>query len=144
MEFSQVHTSVFNRIEATPSDLVSKRNVASLIRQNQQEKVGKGKPLPARIAYKPVVFVGPSGAGKGTLINKLMEKFPNKFAFSVSCTTRQPREGEIDGVHYNFVTVEKFNEMVANDEFIEHFTVHNNSYGGSSNSMDSNSAISLK
>ena len=91
--------------------------------------MGKGKPLPARIAYKPVVFVGPSGAGKGTLINKLMEKFPNKFAFSVSCTTRQPREGEIDGVHYNFVTVEKFNEMVANDEFIEHFTVHNNSYG---------------
>ena len=103
-----MHTSVFNRIEATPSDLVSKRNVASLIRKNQQAKVGKGKPLPARIAYKPVVFVGPSGAGKGTLITALMKKFPDKFAFSVSATTRQPREGEIDGVHYNFVTVEKF------------------------------------
>ena len=97
---------MFNRIEAVPSDLSTKRNTARLIRLNQEAKVGKGKPLPERIAYKPVVVVGPSGAGKGTLINDLMKKFPDKFAFSVSATTRQPREGEIDRVHYNFVTVE--------------------------------------
>ena len=58
-----------------------------------------------------------------------MDKFPDKFAFSVSTTTRQPREGEIDGKHYNFVAVEKFNEMVAADEFIEYKVVHNNMYG---------------
>ena len=58
-----------------------------------------------------------------------MKKFPDKFAFSVSATTRQPRKGEVDGVHYNFVTQEKFNEMIAADEFVEYFSVHNNSYG---------------
>ena len=129
MQFSQVEFSVFNRICATPSDLVSKRNVASLIRQNQQAKAGKKSAIPERMAYKPVVFVGPSGAGKGTLIGDLMEQFPDKFAFSVSATTRQPREGEIDGVHYNFVTEEKFNEMVAANEFVEYCGVHTNMYG---------------
>ena len=72
---------------------------------------------------------GPSGAGKGTLIDFLTSKFPDKFGFSVSYTTRQPRKGEVDGVQYNFVTVEKFKQMIANDEFIEHCEVHTNFYG---------------
>ena len=65
-------------------------------------------------------MVGPSGAGKGTLINFMTSKFPDKFGFSVSYTTRQPRQGEVDGVHYNFVTMDKFKEMIAKNEFIEH------------------------
>jgi guanylate kinase len=52
----------------------------------------------------PVVIAGPSGVGKGTLINKLIAQFPDSFGFCVSHTTRAPREGEQDGVHYNFVT----------------------------------------
>ena len=74
-------------------------------------------------------MVGPSGAGKGTLINFLTAKFPDKFGFSVSYTTRQPRQGEVNGVHYNFVTMDKFKEMIANDEFIEHCQVHDKMYG---------------
>ena len=66
------------------------------------------------------MIVGPSGAGKGTLIAFITEKFPDKFGFSVSYTTRAPREGEVNGVAYNFVTMDKFKEMIANNEFIEH------------------------
>lgn len=59
-------------------------------------------------AYSPLVVVGPSGAGKGTLIAVLQKEFPNMFAFSVSYTTRSIRANEVDGVNYNFVTKEKF------------------------------------
>jgi len=51
----------------------------------------------------PVVICGPSGVGKGTLIKKLMDQYPDEFGFSVSHTTRAPRPGEVDGVHYHFV-----------------------------------------
>ena len=80
---------------------------------------------------KPIVFVGPSGIGKGTIIAKLRELYPNRFDFSISHTTRQPREGETDGVQYHFVTREKFEEMIANGELLEHAEVHGNYYGTS-------------
>ena len=76
-----------------------------------------------------MVLTGPSGAGKGTLLKWLEEHFPNKFGFSVSYTTRPPREGERDGVHYNFVTRQQFEAMIAQDEFIEHCQVHDKMYG---------------
>ncbi|EAX92047.1 Guanylate kinase family protein [Trichomonas vaginalis G3] len=79
----------------------------------------------------PIVFVGPSGIGKGTIIGKLRELYPGRFDFSVSHTTRQPREGETDGVQYHFVTREKFQEMVKNGEFLEHADIHGNCYGTS-------------
>jgi guanylate kinase len=80
-------------------------------------------------AYAPLVVVGPSGAGKGTLIDDLKRNFPDMFAFSVSYTTRGIRANEQDGIHYNFVTKEVFHQMVANDEFIETAEVHGNFYG---------------
>ena len=81
--------------------------------------------------YKPLVVVGPSGVGKGTLIKFITTKTNHKdlFCFSVSYTTRQPRKGEIDGVHYNFVTPERFNKMAQEDQFVEYCEVHNNLYG---------------
>jgi guanylate kinase len=80
--------------------------------------------------YKPVVFCGPSGVGKGTLIAKLMKHFANEpFGFSVSHTTRQPREGEIDGVHYNFTTVEQMKQEIEEGKFIEYAEVHGRYYG---------------
>lgn len=79
--------------------------------------------------YKPLVMVGPSGAGKGTLINSLTENHPDRFGFSVSYTTRQPREGEVHGKHYFFVTKDEFKEMIAQDGFIEYCEVHSNMYG---------------
>jgi len=63
----------------------------------------------AKQKYRPLIVVGPSGVGKGTVIKKLTEEsFPNRFGFSVSYTTRGPRPGEEDGTHYNFVNVETF------------------------------------
>lgn len=75
-----------------------------------------------------VILSGPSGAGKSTVVSKAMEN-RNDICFSTSATTRQPRPGEIDGVHYFFVTNERFEEMVARDELLEHATYVNNSYG---------------
>ena len=79
---------------------------------------------------RPVVFCGPSGVGKGTLINLLMERFPNEqFGFSVSHTTRQPRPGEVDGVHYHFTTVPQIQQEIQENKFIEYAEVHGKYYG---------------
>ena len=72
----------------------------------------------------PVVFCGPSGVGKGTLIEMLMKRFPNgQFGFSVSHTTRKPREGEVDGTHYNFSTVEAMKKEIDEGKFVEYAEV---------------------
>lgn len=75
-----------------------------------------------------VVVSGPSGAGKGAVLKHARAIYPN-FRYSVSVTTREPREGEIDGVNYHFRSVEQFEKMVANGDFLEHKTVHGNYYG---------------
>lgn len=78
-----------------------------------------------------LVIAGPSGVGKGTLIAKLRAEYPALFGFSVSHTTRGPRPGEEDGVHYNFTTVDKLLEEVNAGKFIEHAEVHGRHYGTS-------------
>ena len=75
-----------------------------------------------------LVISGPSGTGKGTLIERLMKEDPT-LVFSVSATTRAPRPGEIDGVHYHFVTNERYDELVAENAFVEYANVHGNRYG---------------
>lgn len=75
-----------------------------------------------------LIISGPSGTGKGTLVEKLMQSDPS-FRFSCSVTTRDPRPNEIDGVHYHFMTEEKYNELLAQDAFLEHAAVHNHFYG---------------
>ena len=75
-----------------------------------------------------LVISGPSGTGKGTLIKRLMEE-DSSLVFSVSATTRDPRPGEIDGVHYHFVTNEKYDQLVAENAFVEYANVHGNRYG---------------
>ena len=69
---------------------------------------------------RPVVFCGPSGVGKGTLIELLMKRFPNQFGFSVSHATRKPRDGEVHGQHYNFTTVDQMKEEISKGKFIEY------------------------
>jgi guanylate kinase len=73
--------------------------------------------------------------GKSSLISKLLEEFPEVFGFSVSHTTRQPREGEENGVDYHFVSKEEFSAMVNAGEFVEHAEVHGNCYGTSRGSV---------
>ncbi|MBU5454013.1 guanylate kinase [Caproiciproducens sp. MSJ-32] len=75
-----------------------------------------------------IVISGPSGAGKGTICKKLIEKNKNIY-LSVSATTRNPREGEIDGVNYYFLTKEEFERKVKENGFIEYAEVHGNFYG---------------
>lgn len=81
--------------------------------------------------FPPLVVAGCSGAGKGTLIAKLMEWDKNSFGFSVSHTTRGPRAGEIDGTHYHFSTVEEMKRGIDAGLFIESAAVHGNYYGTS-------------
>ncbi|EXJ85299.1 guanylate kinase [Capronia epimyces CBS 606.96] len=83
------------------------------------------------VAPRPIVLSGPSGTGKSTLIKRLFAKYPDLFGFSVSHTTRQPRPGEQDGVHYHFTTPEEFEKMVAEDAFVEHAKFGGNYYGSS-------------
>lgn len=75
-----------------------------------------------------VVISGPSGAGKGTLCKELLQN-NNSIAMSVSCTTRSPRESEVDGVNYYFVSKEKFLEMIKENAFLEYAEVYDNYYG---------------
>lgn len=79
---------------------------------------------------KLVVVSSPSGGGKGTLIRRALKTVP-KLGYSVSFTTRRPREGEIEGRHYFFVSVEEFNSMIERGEFLEWAVVHGNHYGTS-------------
>ncbi|XP_068637568.1 guanylate kinase 1-like isoform X2 [Aristolochia californica] len=82
-------------------------------------------------APKPVVISGPSGVGKGTLISKLMKDFPSTFGFSVSHTTRSPRENEKDGVHYHFSERSIMEKDIRDGKFLESANVHGNLYGTS-------------
>ncbi|MGH9874861.1 MAG: guanylate kinase [Pyrinomonadaceae bacterium] len=77
-----------------------------------------------------ILFVvsSPSGGGKGTLIRRVMNQVPN-LSYSVSFTTRAPRNGEVDGREYFFVTTEQFEAMVAAGEFLEWAQVHSKLYG---------------
>ena len=75
-----------------------------------------------------VVLSGPSGCGKGTVIRELMQGHPNLF-YSVSATTRQPRPGEEDGVHYYFLKKEQFEELIASDGMLEYANYCGNYYG---------------
>ena len=82
------------------------------------------------------VFSAPSGAGKSSLAQALIDSEPS-LATSVSHTTRAPRPGEENGVHYHFVDQETFQHMVDNDEFLEYATVFDNSYGTSQQAVQS-------
>lgn len=77
-----------------------------------------------------LVLSGPSGAGKSSLIKKIEDKI-GAFYFSISTTTRPMREGEIDGVHYHFVTQEEFKKDIEDEHFLEYALVHGNYYGTS-------------
>lgn len=77
-----------------------------------------------------LVLSGPSGAGKSSLIAKIIDHIGPTY-FSISTTTRPMREGEIDGVHYHFVTEQEFKEDVEQEMFLEYAVVHGNYYGTS-------------
>jgi len=75
-----------------------------------------------------IVLSGPSGAGKGTICQELLHQMPN-LRYSVSSTTRSPRPGEVDGVHYHFRPREEFEALLARDELLEWAEFCDNYYG---------------
>jgi guanylate kinase len=77
---------------------------------------------------KVFVITGPSGVGKGTLISKLLERVPG-LELSVSATTREPREGEVDGRDYHFLTPAEFDRRIEREDFLEFATYSGNRYG---------------
>ena len=77
---------------------------------------------------KLIVISGASGVGKGTVLGLMMKK-RGDLTFSVSATTRPPRPGEVDGVHYYFVTRERFREMIESGDFLEYDAHADNDYG---------------
>lgn len=83
-------------------------------------------------ASQPIVVSGPSGSGKSTLLKRLFAKYPDRFGFSVSHTTRSPRAGEENGREYHFVTRDEFEKRIGQGNFfIEHAQFGSNLYGTS-------------
>lgn len=78
-----------------------------------------------------LLLSGPSGAGKSTLLKKLFTEFKDELYFSISSTTRAKRANEINGVHYNFISLEEFEEGINKGYFLEWAKVHKNYYGTS-------------
>src|SRR5215471_11461909 len=85
------------------------------------------------------IICAPSGAGKTSLVNALLEREPD-IELSISYTTRAPRSGEEDGRNYHFVTREQFLDMAARSEFLEHAEVHGNFYATSRSWIDARRA----
>ena len=82
-----------------------------------------------------LILSSPSGAGKTTLTKKIQQKYQN-FKISVSHTTRSPRDNEVDGVDYHFVTKKKFEDLIKNNSFYEHAEIFGNYYGTLKSNVD--------
>jgi len=81
-----------------------------------------------------LLLSGPAGSGKSTLLRRALSEDRN-LIFSISCTTRSPREGETDGQDYHFLSDDEFSKRVENNEFLEHAEVHKWRYGTLSNAV---------
>lgn len=94
------------------------------------------------INVKGILFIisSPSGGGKGTLIREVLRTVPN-IGYSVSFTTRKIREGEENGVHYNFVSREEFENLINQGEFLEYAEVHGNYYGTSKTQVERETSL---
>jgi len=116
----------FDKIEKPDKiDIIFKEKVDAAHMDDEEEET---KQLKDR---RPIVISGPSGAGKGTLVSMLIEKHPKVFCKKASHTTRKPREGEVHGTHYYFVTKEEYNIIRDSDEFLEYNNSNGDDYGTS-------------
>ncbi|CAH0047769.1 unnamed protein product [Clonostachys solani] len=80
---------------------------------------------------RPIVISGPSGVGKGTLIGRLLERYSDTLATTVSHTTRQPRPGEVNHEAYHFICTQEFESLIENNAFVEYTFFSGNYYGTS-------------
>ena len=106
--------------------LTKKKVVEKYVSQCNQNK---------NLKIKPLMIIGPSGVGKDTFMQILINKYPNIFIKCVSCTTRSPRKNEKHGVNYFFITEETFNELDKKGEIIGKFEKYNILYGTSKQTL---------
>ncbi|OGE55521.1 hypothetical protein PENARI_c004G00043 [Penicillium arizonense] len=92
---------------------------------------------------RPIVISGPSGVGKGTLIQKLFNTHPETFALAVSHTTRSPRPGEVEGIAYYFVCEDEFKSLIAENAFVEHTFFSGHHYGTSKMTIENQTTKGL-
>ena len=76
-----------------------------------------------------LIVSGPAGTGKGTICNRILEKYPEEYALSISVTSRSPRGTEVDGKEYFFKSKEEFEELIAGELLLEHAMYQNHYYG---------------
>lgn len=122
ISLNQNHTEFSEKFRQLAEPLLDLKLVAQTIEQ-------WCRPLPPRYLARPLVFVGPSGVGKGRLVSALLADYAKFFKKVTTHTTRSPRPDELKRKSYHFVTNQTFHEMVANNSFIEYAQVHNNFYG---------------
>lgn len=115
------------------SDVVSTSASFPIEKEEKEEE----EDPPRRPLLDPLIVCGPSGAGKGTIIARFMDEMggSDRFGFTVSHTTRRPREGEVDGVHYHFVDAGTMRRRIREGAFLESAEVHGNLYGTSLRSL---------
>lgn len=85
---------------------------------------------------KLIIFTGPSGVGKGTILADFFKKADNNIVYSISSTTRAPRDGEINGMHYYFISKEEFEKLIKEDSFLEYTQYSGNYYGTNKKFVD--------
>ena len=85
---------------------------------------------------KLIIFTGPSGVGKGTILSDFFKKVDNNIVYSISNTTRNPRDGEINGMHYFFISKEEFEKLINENAFLEYANYSGNYYGTSKKFVD--------
>ena len=111
---------------------LAQSRIKSAEKKAEEEQTAAGKAAEAaKNAAGLVVLCGPSGVGKSTLIARLLQDAPTEYGFSVSCTTRPPRAGEVDGVDYTFLGDDAFSGMIERGEFVEWAQVGGQRYGTS-------------
>jgi len=115
MKINPMNYSVHN--SETPQQFENNTSFKSVVRNQAVETLAKrGK--------KVFILSAPSATGKDTIINAFKEKYPKFFGKIVTCTTRRPRVGEVDGIHYNFLPEAEFKKQVADGKFVESCEVY--------------------
>jgi len=102
---------------------------------NTEHLISNRQTTDRRNSGRLIVLTGPSGVGKGTLLEALLKRHP-KLKLSISATTRSPRTGEMDGVNYYFISRQQFDLMVSENEFIEWAEFAKNCYGTPKRSVE--------